>query len=870
MEINSKTKILSRVYLIVKEENYLKAFLVLLATSLMILAFRFYPYEFLVILPPVMWFIAKSNFLLAIVILSLLTTFAFYHISTSMGVIGLIYFSIVSMLIWHNPFGLIFTFISLFLILLQGPLQVLELFLPFVLLASVYNQGSKTGLILSLSIFLLGFGFITTLDLNSPYLPYNARLEYKSISYEEQKSNFVTFFTDAVPLMISNMINLSNYSSYAGLLGDLIYNITKGILEDNLGIILLFWLIVLIVPTYFTGVIYVKNIPIEAIASLSNILATVMYLFLYEFNLGYGSIAIFGTLLTPLIVFIVNKNKISLSREKYIRKQEMIKDIPGVVELSGSTVQGLEDIGGYEDVKKELKNAILLPLSNPELRYLYNLKPARGILLFGPPGTGKTLLINALAKEISYNILYVKVSELLSSYFGETERNINKLFKLARQRAPIILFFDEIDIIARKRDRSDDPSARALTTLLQELDGIKDEKPIIFIAATNVPHLLDPALLRPGRIDKIIYMRPPNKEERKQIFKIYISKYPNKDIDYDKLAELTERYSGADIANVVKEAVTNVASRIDKQAIPLTTKDILEVIYNYKPSISISALEIYNRFKLEFERKSTQSSDAPSITYKDVINMDELKSEMTFYIESTLKRSELLEKYNIKPTRGILLYGPPGTGKTYFLKATAGEFKLPFIFISASEILREGNNAPAKIREIFNIARERAPSLIVIDEIDTIANMRSGGNPILGQLLQELDGLSTNKGIFFIATTNYPHLLDPALLRPGRIDKIMYIGMPNLEVRRQLLDMHLGKFIEKSLLDKIASMTENYTPADIVNICEKIKQVLLKAEITNESISEEKILQIVKNTKPSLSVELISQYEKFKEKFERL
>ncbi|MCS7122809.1 MAG: AAA family ATPase, partial [Candidatus Micrarchaeota archaeon] len=465
-----------------------------------------------------------------------------------------------------------------------------------------------------------------------------------------------------------------------------------------------------------------------------------------------------------------------------------------------------------------------------------------------------------------------------SKYYGETERNVSKLFEYARKKSPVILFFDEIDLIAKRRDKygADDPTARVLTVLLQELDGVKDEKPVIFVAATNVPHLLDPALMRPGRVDKIIYMRPPNAEERKKILKHYLKDLPHENIDYDKISQLMERYTGADIANLVQEVKREIAARAaqENKILKITNQDLLEAMKNIKPSVSIAMLEMYEKFKLEFERRGKsvrEETEIPNINYSDVVDMEELKGEMKLYIDQFMKNPEIFEKYGLKPARGILLFGPPGTGKTFFLKATAGEFKLPFIYISGSEILKEGfERGAAKIKEIFNLARERAPSIVVIDEIETIAPARTGSNPLVGQLLQELDGLRDRKGVFFMATTNLPQYIDPALLRPGRIDKIIYVDLPNLDVRRELLDRHLGKFVDRNTIDQIARLTEGFSHADIVNLCENIKREMVKAELTGKSIDESLVFRIVENSKPSVSPSLLQYYRKFKETYERL
>ncbi|MEM0383102.1 MAG: AAA family ATPase [Candidatus Anstonellales archaeon] len=872
----------SKINLIVKEEKYNRAFLVYLASLIITLALPPYPYVLAPFISLIPAYLAYSKFRLGILTAALLAVLGLYYIGTTLGNYGLLLLSIMIFFLWESTNAVFLTFMILFLPLLQYPLKTLDGIIVLAYLLSAYTIGSRVATLLAIVSVVIIFSFITVLDINSTFFIKSDTIDYFTFGEDRYRTKLgvVEFFAEGIPEILSNIRDPKGHLEFGKNVYMMIGNITKGLFEDFLLAYILIWTLVLFIPTYLTGLIYVKNIPSEALTALPILLLIPIYsLWIYpSYSLNVHPGVYIFPILSVISIYIVNRVGIRFSKEREIRKQSSVKDMPFVIELSSANVQGFEDVAGYEDVKEELKTAIITPLKSSELKYTYNIKPARGILLFGPPGTGKTLLINALAKELDYPVLYVKTSDMLSKFYGETERNLSKLFEYARKKAPVILFFDEIDLIAKRRDKygSDDPTARVLTILLQELDGVKDNKPIIFVGATNVPHLLDPALMRPGRVDKIIYMRPPNKDERKSILKYYLRNLPHENnIDYDKLAQLMERYSGADIANLIQEVNRRVAARAarENRLIKISTIDILEAMKTIKPSISISLLEIYEKFKLEFERRSGRGDDdsnVPKISYADVVDMEELKNEMKLYIEQSLKNPEIFEKYGLKPARGILLFGPPGTGKTYFLKATAGEFKLPFIQISGSDILKEGyDRGVAKIKEIFNLARERAPSIIVIDEIDTIAQSRAGSNPLLGQLLQELDGLGDRKGVYFMATTNHPELLDPALLRPGRIDKIMYIDLPNSDVRYELLMRHLSKFLDQNLIKIMVDYTVGYTHADLVNLAENIKREMLRAELEGRSIDVKDIIKIVQNSKPSLNPLLIQKYKQFKESFER-
>lgn len=570
---------------------------------------------------------------------------------------------------------------------------------------------------------------------------------------------------------------------------------------------------------------------------------------------------------------------ISLSQEKIIEKRNKQKQFGkfGDADLQDVGLNKLDDIGGYEDVKAELRDAIITPIKRPEYALTYNIKPPKGILLFGPPGTGKTMIMRALANELDIGFRYVKCSDLLSEWYGESEKNLAELFAIARKNAPFLLFFDEIDSIGRKRDAytSDDVAPRVMSVLLQELDGFSSnpKKPVIFVGATNIPDQLDSALMRPGRFDKIIYMPLPNKEARKAIFKVSLKGLPvAHDIDYDRLAAMTERYSGADIKNITVEA-SRLAAReamgTDK-VVSITMAHLTSMIKKIKPSVSLESLENYENFRMDFERRSDAEEKKPDekkVRWEDVAGLDEVRRILLEAIEIPLLHEELMREMDVKPAKGLLLFGPPGCGKTMIVKAAANELNANFLVISGTEIMKNQRKPPSvQIREIFNRARESAPALIFIDEIEALAPSRTkyiGG--VLTELLQEIDGVNELKNVMVVGATNKPFMLDEALLRPGRFDKILYIPPPDEEARKKVFAIGLAKFLEGVDLDVLAKATEGYSGADIASICQEAKMEAVRRKLRKEDfkITTEEVLNIIYSRKPSISKRSLEEYAEF-------
>ncbi|MEM4389690.1 MAG: AAA family ATPase [Candidatus Micrarchaeia archaeon] len=585
------------------------------------------------------------------------------------------------------------------------------------------------------------------------------------------------------------------------------------------------------------------------------------------------------------LLFLLDHLGIYIAGEERVRTEERMAKFGkfGIQDLSLSTgVSGLADIGGYEDVKKELYEAIVWPLRQKELTMAYGIRPPTGVLLFGPPGTGKTLLMRALAKELGFGVYYVKCSDLLSQWYGESERNLTELFKIARAQAPCILFFDEIDSIGKKRElfSADDVAPRLLSLFLAEMDGFKTVKNVIIVGTTNVPHLLDPALLRPGRFDKIIYIPLPDRAAREQIFRIHTKNMPlAPDVDFARLAEITERYSGADIANICAEAARKAAEEAvaAKAVVPVAMRHFAQVLERIKPSVSLEALENFESFKLDFERRAGRAPEEKKeeiVTWKDVVGLDDVRRALIEAIEIPLMHEDLMKEYKIKPSKGLLLFGPPGCGKTLIVKAASNELKATFLTISGALLLKRGyEGAVGVIRETFNRARERAPAIIFIDEIEAVAPSRElytskVVEDIVTQMLTELDGVKELKNVVLIGATNKPKMLDPALLRPGRFDKILFVPPPDREGRKALFAHNLEgiPLADDVDFDELAKRTEGFTGADIASICQEAKMTLVRARIRGEQevkLSQSTLLDILKTRKPSITVEMLKEYLAF-------
>jgi len=538
-----------------------------------------------------------------------------------------------------------------------------------------------------------------------------------------------------------------------------------------------------------------------------------------------------------------------------------------------------EDIGDLEEVKERIREIVELPMRHPELFRHLGIEPPKGILLYGPPGVGKTLLAKALANEIGAYFIAINGPEIMSKFYGESEARLREVFAEAEKNAPSIIFIDEIDAIAPKREEVvGEVEKRVVAQLLALMDGLKERGRVVVIGATNRIDALDPALRRPGRFDREIEIPPPDKRARKAILEVHTRNVPlAEDVNLEEIAEITHGYTGADLAALVKEAAMNALRRFRKEEkvdlskpippevlkkLKVTKRDFIDAMKNVQPTLMREVLV-----------------EVPEVHWDDIGGLDEVKQQLREAVEWPLKHPEVYEKMGIRPPKGILLYGPPGCGKTLLAKAVATESEANFIAVKGPEILSKWvGESERAIREIFRRARQVAPTVVFFDEIDAIAPARgfrhdtSGvTDRIVNQLLAELDGIQPLRNVVVIGATNRADIIDPALLRPGRFDRIIYVPPPDRAARLEILKVHTRKvpLANDVDLEKIAELTEGYSGADLEALVREAALTALREDMNAKYVKMRHFLVAMDRISPSLSPEIIRFYEQWKEKVKR-
>jgi len=546
---------------------------------------------------------------------------------------------------------------------------------------------------------------------------------------------------------------------------------------------------------------------------------------------------------------------------------------PKAVEISEEKVLEVtyEDIGGIEEEVTKVREMVELPLKHPEIFEKLGIQPPAGVLLHGPPGSGKTLLAKAVANESEANFVLVNGPEIMNKFYGESERKIRSIFEEAEKNAPSIIFFDEIDAIAPKREETyGEVERRVVSQLLTQMDGLKKRGKVIVIGATNRPNAIDPALRRPGRFDREISIGVPNKKGRLNILKIHTRLMPlTKDVSLEKLADVTHGFVGADLSALTKEAAMNVLRRIlpdinlgEKSEIPkkiledlkITSKDFQEALKIVRPSVLREVL-----------------IETPNVRWEEIGGLNSIKKELKETIEWPLKNPKVFKRLGIKPPRGVLMYGPPGTGKTLLAKAVAKETEANFISVKGPELLNKWVGESEKgIRRVFERARQAAPTIIFLDEIDAIAPRRGAyegeGNVterVVNTLLAEMDGLEELNDVIVIGATNRPDVVDPALLRPGRFDRLMLTPPPSEEGRVQILKIHTKKMplTQDVDLKELATSTDGYVGADIESLCREAGIEALRESIDAKEVNMSHFKKALKRVKPSVSKDIFERYK---------
>jgi transitional endoplasmic reticulum ATPase len=510
----------------------------------------------------------------------------------------------------------------------------------------------------------------------------------------------------------------------------------------------------------------------------------------------------------------------------------------------GETLRGVpqvtyEDIGGLKDEIQKVREMIELPLRHPEIFEKLGVEAPKGVLLYGPPGTGKTLLAKAVANESNAHFISISGPEIMSKFYGESEARLREIFKEAREKAPTIVFIDEIDSIAPKREEvTGEVERRVVSQLLSLMDGLEARGKVIVIAATNRPNAIDPALRRPGRFDREIEIKVPDRRGRFEILQIHTRHMPlTQEVDLEKLSSVTHGFVGADLEYLCKEAAMKTLRRMlpelkleeDKlqpeflNRLQVTMEDFENALKDVMPS---AMREVY--------------LETPDVHWSEIGGLEGIKRELQEAVEWPLKYPDLYTTIGYSMPKGVLLYGPSGTGKTLLAKAVATESEANFISVRGPELLSKWvGESERGVREVFRRARQASPCIIFFDEIDALAPVRGlGGDSmvterVVSQLLTELDGIQSLSGVVVLAATNRMDMVDPALLRAGRFDKLLYIPPPDKNARKQILEIQTRhRPIAAGLdFDRIAEMTDGFSGADITAVVNTAVSLVLQEYI---------------------------------------
>ncbi len=570
-------------------------------------------------------------------------------------------------------------------------------------------------------------------------------------------------------------------------------------------------------------------------------------------------------------VIVVHNTRIVLS------EKPIVSEIPHV---------SYEDIGGLKKEIQRIREMVELPLRHPEVFQKLGIEAPKGVLLYGPPGTGKTLLAKAVASETNAHFISISGPEIMSKFYGESEANIREIFKEAEQHSPSIIFIDEIDAIAPKREEvTGEVERRVVSQLLALMDGLETRGQVVVIGATNRPNAVDPALRRPGRFDREIEIGIPDRNGRFEILQIHTRGMPlTEDVELEKLSAVTHGYVGADIAALAKEAAMHALRRvlpeinIEEETL---SPEILDKLVVTNEDFSAAYKEITPTAMREV------FIEVPMVKWDDIGGLEEVKQELREAVEWPLKYPEVFKQMGAKPPKGILLFGPPGTGKTLLAKAVASESESNFISIKGPEVLSKWVGESEKaVREIFRKAKSASPSVIFMDELDAITPHRGSGigdsrvtERVISQILTELDGIIELNNVIVIGASNRPDIIDRALLRPGRFDKLIYVPLPDRAARIAIFKIHTRNYplADDVDLEFFTDQTEEYSGAEIEAICNEASMTAIREFIYRHGDEGKEHLKALKVRRehfekamkkvPKTTKKGVESYERFIEEF---
>jgi transitional endoplasmic reticulum ATPase len=530
-----------------------------------------------------------------------------------------------------------------------------------------------------------------------------------------------------------------------------------------------------------------------------------------------------------------------------------------------------DDIGGMGETIDQLREMVELPLRYPELFQRLGVDPPKGVLLYGPPGTGKTRLARAVANESEAEFFLINGPEIMGSAYGESEKALRDVFERATKAAPAIIFIDEIDSIAPKRGQvSGEAEKRLVAQLLTLMDGLEPRANLVVIAATNRPDAIDEALRRPGRFDREIVVGVPDERGRREILAIHTRGMPlDEGVDIGELARTTYGFVGADIAALTREAAIEAVRRIMPR-IDLTTATIPAEVLD---ELCVTREDFVGALKRVHPSAMREVMvQAPNVRWADIGGLDAAAQRLKEGVELPMRDPEAFRRMGIRPAKGFLLYGPPGTGKTLLAKAVAREAEANFIATKSADLLSKWyGESEQQIARLFARARQVAPCIIFIDELDALVPARGGGagepqvtERVVNTLLAEMDGIEEMQSVVVIGATNRPNLIDPALLRPGRLDELIYVTVPDAAGRRRILDIHTARMplAEDVDLDAVAKRAERFTGADLEDLTRRAGMVALRRSIDATQVTMADFEEALKDTRATVTPEMEREYEK--------